>query len=61
MSKIPNFVSSTGMVTIAMNAESEKKEGAWAFIRSLLEGDYQNKYVDYSFPFVSIADKILSK
>lgn len=47
-------VAKGGMVTIAMNAESEKKEGAWAFIRSLLEGDYQNKYVDF-FPLLRSA------
>lgn len=41
-------------VTIAMNAGSKQKEGAWAFIRSFLEEDYQNKYVDF-FPLLCSA------
>lgn len=47
-------VAKGGMVTVAMNAESKNKEGAWVFIRSFLEEDYQNKYIDF-FPLLVTA------
>lgn len=47
-------VAKGGMVTVAMSAESKNKEGAWAFIRSLLDEDYQNKYTVF-FPLLRSA------
>ena len=47
-------VANGGDLTIAMSAKSENKEGAWAFIRSLLEEDYQNNYTSY-FPLLRSA------
>lgn len=47
-------VAKGGPVTIAMNAKSGNKEGAWEFIRSLLEEDYQNQYVNF-FPLLRSA------
>ena len=40
-----------GDMTVGMSAKSENKEGAWAFIRSFLEEDYQNNYTSY-FPLL---------
>ena len=37
-----------------MSVKSTNKEGAWEFIRSLLEEDYQNNYVSY-FPLLRSA------
>ncbi len=51
-------VAKGGMVTVAMNAESENKEGAWVFIRSFLEEDYQNKYTDFFPLLVSAFDHL---
>lgn len=40
-------VAKGGYMTVGMSAKSENKEGAWTFIRSLLEEDYQNNYTSY--------------
>jgi len=40
-------VAKGGDLTVGMSAKSENKEGAWAFIRSLLEEDYQNNYTSF--------------
>jgi len=47
-------VAKGGDLTVGMSAKSENKEGAWAFIRSLLEEDYQNNYTSY-FPLLRSA------
>lgn len=47
-------VANGGDLTVAMSAKSENKEGAWAFIHSLLEEDYQNNYTSY-FPLLRSA------
>lgn len=46
-----------GVLTVAISAKSENKEGAWTFIRSLLEEDYQNNYVYYLPLLKSAFDK----
>lgn len=47
-------VAKGGDLTVAMSVKSTNKEGAWEFIRSLLEEDYQNNYVSY-FPLLRSA------
>ena len=45
---------------IGMSAFSEKKEGAWAFIASLLGEEFQEKYVMFLFPVrISALEKSL--
>lgn len=43
-----SFLSPSG--AIGINAKSENKEGAWEFIKTFLEEDYQNNSVEWNFP-----------
>lgn len=45
---------SCGNIGLAMNAESENKEGAWEFIRFLMGEEYQNNYTSW-FPMMKSA------